>query len=45
MQLELAEERGAWNAYYDAIEQLEDGDGQLASRARTILDECRVESR
>ncbi len=45
VRLELAEERGAWNAYYDAIDRLEDGDGQLAGRARAILDECRVESR
>jgi hypothetical protein len=42
VQLALAEERQAWNAYYDAIDALEDGGQELAARARGILDDCRV---
>ena len=43
VQLALAEERQAWNAYYDALDALEDGRAdEGAARARAILDDCRV---
>ena len=43
VELALAEERQAWNAYYDAIDAIEEDD-VLAGRARAILDDCRVGS-
>jgi hypothetical protein len=39
-QLEL--ERRAWDAYFDAIDAIEGGDGTLAARAASIFDDCRV---
>ncbi|MEX1345182.1 MAG: hypothetical protein AB1Z63_10965 [Candidatus Limnocylindrales bacterium] len=42
VELALAEERRAWDAYYEALEALETGDGTLAARARDIIDDCRV---
>lgn len=40
--LALAEERRAWNAYYDALDAIEAGSEALAERARRIIDDCRV---
>jgi hypothetical protein len=42
VELALAEERRAWNAYYDAIDAIEAGDESLAARANEILGDCRV---
>jgi len=42
VELALAEERRAWNAYYDALDALEDGMDALVRRAREIIDDCRV---
>ncbi len=44
VQLALAEERQAWNAYYDAIDAIEADGSELAGRAKAILDECRVKT-
>ena len=44
VRLALAEERQAWNAYYDAIDALEDaGPGsETVTKACEVFDECRV---
>ena len=39
---ELALERRAWDTYYEAIESMEKDGAELAARAATILDGCRV---
>jgi len=39
---ELDRERRAWDAYYEAVDALEAGDGSLAARAASILEDCRV---
>ena len=39
---ELALERGAWDAYYDAIDAIETEGGELATRAAAILEDCRI---
>ncbi len=45
VQLALAEERHAWNAYYDAIDAIEDSPSdESAVLARSIFDDCRVRS-
>ncbi len=38
---ELALERAAWDAYYDAVDAVEQDD-DLAAAAASILDACRV---
>jgi len=42
VELALAEERQAWNAYYDAIDTLDAGPSEDLARARAIFDDCRV---
>jgi hypothetical protein len=44
VQLALSEERHAWNAYYDAIDAIEEGDERAAVQARAIIDACRIGS-
>jgi hypothetical protein len=39
---ELAVERRAWDAYYEAVDAIEDSRGELVARAAAILEECRV---
>ena len=40
--IELEQERAAWDDYYDALDALEDGPGELRQSAARIIEDCRV---